>query len=81
MYEKQPGNFYKFQDTCSCTRKTHEYWIMCVAFEHSSVTVCNMQECSCCQQDSLWMAAVLLVTFDTLLAVGSLSLPDVGLPD
>ena len=60
------------------THTSHEYWTMHVIFEHSHVTVCNMQVCCCCQQDLLqayvgWLLSY-LSSVDAPLAVLSLSL-------
>ena len=59
----------------SCTHTSHEYWMMHVIFDHSHVTVHNVQACSCCQQDLLqvyigWLLSY-LSSADALLAVNT----------
>ena len=73
------------QKDYSCTRTSHEYWIMHVIFDCSHVIVRTVQACCCCQQASLqayigWLL-LYLSSVDVSLAVDSLSLTDVNLPD
>ena len=69
----------------SCTCTSHKYWIMHVIFDRSHVTVRNVRMRCCCQQDLLQAYIVWLVSYlssvDAPLAVDSLSLTDVDMPD
>ena len=69
--------------TVAPARASHEFWIMHVIFDCNHVTVRNVQEH--CQQDSLqaYIGQLLyyLSSVDTLLAVDSVSLTNVDMPD
>ena len=69
----------------SSTRKSHEYWIMQVIFDCSHVTVRNVQDRCCCQQDLLqayigWLL-LYLSSVNAPLAVDSFLFTDVYMPD
>ena len=73
----------------SCTHTSHPYWIVHVIFECSRVTARDMQVhffvVVFCQQDSLQACIVWLLSYlssvDAPLAVDSLLLTDVDMPD
>ena len=72
---------YDVKKITAATLTSHECWIMHVKFDCSHMTVRNVQA-HCCQQELVtglyWMVAVLS---SVMLAVESLSLTDVNMPD